>query len=451
MATTYTGTYKRYNGTDWDTIWFQTSAAQVGESSSRFFIKPEKNTVNGKQFSQNTGITLGAGDIKYDGATLTCVTQGSTLEQAIASLDAGVDAAKKAIPSGVLTTSNMGDSITKVGTVTSGTWNGSKITDSYIASASKWDGKQDKLTFDTAPTAGSKNPVTSNGLYVYISGQVNNAIGTIRNEIQEVKNGSTKGIVIDTNSSDGGNVNIRFQIYRTESTSKITVPSSEYSTFKIYNLEGERFTLDDLHIGDTIFTTSSNVKDWFYAGKEFTSETEYVYAFYQIDSDTPSLTGYVQKDDLTDSYSPSLHNPITGIGVKAALDTLSAAGSDQSGKYVNFVSQNGGKVSVGLKDVESNFDPDSQEPANGMAINKALNQSVVSSSSNAGVAVSLGGSVQKPTVSVLVTPGSVSNGSTGLVNGAKVYNYVNARATKVFCQADAPSTGFITGDIWIDI
>lgn len=446
MATTYTGAYKRYNGTDWDTIWFQTSAAQVGESSSRFFIKPT-NTVNGKPFPQNGGITLAASDIEYGGATLTCVTQGDTLEEAIASLDAGVDAAKKAIPSGVLTTSNMGDSITKVGTVTSGAWNASKIADAYIASASKWNGKQDKLTFDTEPTQGSNLPVTSGGIYNFV---INHTMD-IWTDLNRFKQGATKAYVIDTVTSDSS-YNKRFNVNKESSIRKIEVDASEKDKFAITDISADKHSIDDLHVGDAIYTREASVKDWFYAGLEVRENaTVYKYVFYQIDSDAPLLTGYVQKGDLTDSYSPTTRNPITGIGVKAALDTLSVTGSDQSGKYVNFVSQSGGKVSVGLKDVESNFVPDSKEPANGVAISKALSQFVALSSSNSGVAVSFGGTVQKPTFSVLVTSGSVSNGETKLVSGGKVYNYVNARATKVFCQADAPTVGVVTGDIWIDI
>jgi len=67
---TINATYKRYNGTSWDTIYFATSAAQVGESSSRFFIK-SSNTVNGKAFTQNGGITLYAGDIKMSSSDAT--------------------------------------------------------------------------------------------------------------------------------------------------------------------------------------------------------------------------------------------------------------------------------------------------------------------------------------------------------------------------------------------
>lgn len=63
MATTKTATYKVYNGTDWDTIYFATSAAQVGESTTLKFLRPSVNTVNGKAFTTSAGITLYAGDI----------------------------------------------------------------------------------------------------------------------------------------------------------------------------------------------------------------------------------------------------------------------------------------------------------------------------------------------------------------------------------------------------
>ena len=42
--------------------------------------------------------------------------------------------------------------ITTVGTVTTGTWQGTAIADAYISSASTWDGKQDALTFGIADT-----------------------------------------------------------------------------------------------------------------------------------------------------------------------------------------------------------------------------------------------------------------------------------------------------------
>ena len=43
-------------------------------------------------------------------------------------------------------------SITTVGTIGSGTWQGTAVADSYIASSSTWDGKQDALTFGISNT-----------------------------------------------------------------------------------------------------------------------------------------------------------------------------------------------------------------------------------------------------------------------------------------------------------
>ena len=51
------------------------------------------------------------------------------------------------LASGVVTTS-----VTTVGTIGSGTWQGTAVADSYVASASTWNGKQDALTFGISNT-----------------------------------------------------------------------------------------------------------------------------------------------------------------------------------------------------------------------------------------------------------------------------------------------------------
>ena len=68
MATTKQKvTYKRFNGTDWDTIYFTTSAASVLETKEKRFINPGAHTVNGKSFFNASnvaqGITLDDADI----------------------------------------------------------------------------------------------------------------------------------------------------------------------------------------------------------------------------------------------------------------------------------------------------------------------------------------------------------------------------------------------------
>ena len=61
-------------------------------------------------------------------------------------VDAG-DLTGTTLASGVVTTS-----VTTVGTIGSGTWQGTAVADSYVASASRWIGKQDALTFGISNT-----------------------------------------------------------------------------------------------------------------------------------------------------------------------------------------------------------------------------------------------------------------------------------------------------------
>ena len=64
---TKNATYKIFNGTDWDTYYFQTSATQVGETSNLKFLHLDTHKVNGKAFTATDGITLYTNDIIIDG------------------------------------------------------------------------------------------------------------------------------------------------------------------------------------------------------------------------------------------------------------------------------------------------------------------------------------------------------------------------------------------------
>ena len=81
MASTRNATYKIYNGTDWDTYYFKTSAGQVGETNGTLnFLRPNTHKVNGKSFWSGTahqGITLYGTDIKMSSS------ESTTLEAAI--------------------------------------------------------------------------------------------------------------------------------------------------------------------------------------------------------------------------------------------------------------------------------------------------------------------------------------------------------------------------------
>lgn len=52
---------------------------------------------------------------------------------------------------------------------------GDTTTHITAAERTKWNGKQDKLTFDAAPTANSTNPVTSGGVYTALANKLNKA------------------------------------------------------------------------------------------------------------------------------------------------------------------------------------------------------------------------------------------------------------------------------------
>lgn len=65
--------------------------------------------------------------------------------------------------------------LTTLGTITTGTWQGTVIADGYVASASTWNAKQNALTFDTSPTSNSTNPATSGGIYTALSGKASSS------------------------------------------------------------------------------------------------------------------------------------------------------------------------------------------------------------------------------------------------------------------------------------
>lgn len=71
-----TATYRQYDGSNWVDVYFKTSASQVGESSTLYFLRPATHTVNGKSFYGTThqGITLYASDIKISSSDTTTVS-----------------------------------------------------------------------------------------------------------------------------------------------------------------------------------------------------------------------------------------------------------------------------------------------------------------------------------------------------------------------------------------
>ena len=182
--------------------------------------------------------------------------------------------------------------IVTVGTITTGTWHGKAIEDAYIASAGKWNGKQDALTFDSRPKSGSSNPVTSAGIYSAIE------------EVKSLAEGKTSAYAIETESVTGYE-NGTFNVAKTSSTKelKITKVTNQIVKSMIIDLSGKSVELDSLDVGDIIYTTTKNIKDWWYAGLKTEKDssgkvTSFYYDFLELDADSPDLSGYVTNSDF---------------------------------------------------------------------------------------------------------------------------------------------------------
>lgn len=174
MAKNILYTYQRYNGTDWDTLYPKTTAGQVIQSTSRVFLHPTSNTINGKTFGSLSGDTWTASAITLYGTDIKMsTTDNTTLQAAIKAIqditvsgvsrdgdlvenhivigksassiqnseytigdftesedDATIIPNAKAIDQKITSKLNAftgTNKITTVGTITSGTWNGTTI------------------------------------------------------------------------------------------------------------------------------------------------------------------------------------------------------------------------------------------------------------------------------------------------------------------------------------
>lgn len=175
---------------------------------------------------------------------------------------------------------------------------------------------QKKLTFDTKPTEDSGNPVTSGGIYT--------AIDDVRN----LAAGKTKGIVIDSSDTSAGYENHSFNIKKSEATDVIKIHSTKASdVFKFKHADGTEYYVSRtelsllgnedpkrLKTGDLIYTTPKNIKDWWYAGfvrSPIQTDPNNIagdFVFNVLDADTPDLSGYATKDEISQLNDMAITN-----------------------------------------------------------------------------------------------------------------------------------------------
>lgn len=425
-TTVRSAVYRRHNGTNWEKIYFETSANLVHETNDAWFLKPS-NTVNGMRFTKTSGITLTGDNILWkngvgqyiSGKIKDMDNTASDLATRLAKIEKAYGASGD-----IITTANMNTKITKVGTVTAGVWNGTAIADAYIASASKWNGygtsKQDKLTFDTTLSDSTTNVPRSSAVKKY----VDNEIATVT----EIALGRTKTYVIDVTKTSNENkpvLNSEFNVKKTESRYVLTINLKNKPNYFICDTSGNEFDLTLMNIGDIILTTGSGIKDWFLGGFNTSDGTV---TFYQIDSDTPDLTGYALKSSL-------------GTAASKAVST-----SGPSANGANLVTEAQVKSFVEGKGYITSYTNTTYTFAEGTT-NGAF---TVTPSGGSAQSVKVHGLSAAAYKGVDTAAFATNSSSANLPTTAAVAGTIANRATKVAIQQAEP-TGLQTGDIWIEL
>lgn len=472
-------TYKRYNetgGNVWDTIYFKTAAAAVGESNSRWFMKPV-NTVNKIPFTQNGGITLYANDItirkNQTPETYNYILEGQKITEALKALDKAAKDAKDSIPSGVLTTANYTETlnsvyqkknaeldnlsiITGTGYVTRGPFGYSVATPQNLVDSIKTVGVfvpkertvNGKALSSNITLTGEDIKTTANGK------NISQDIAAIR----EMANGRSRSFVIDTPTQSETSCNHLFRVKKTDSQNFVKVAVTGAKPLE--NIQHNLVDLSTLVVGDVIFTKTAGMKDWWYAGEAVDTTIQGAnikfYWFYQFDAD--SIT-------VENTFDGTSQNAISGMGVQAAIETLDVPSKGGDKKYIQSISEVDGKISaveaemptsLPASNTVNTYSSTGTAPVSGKAVNQAISQTVTGSGKSKGVTVAIGGTIQKPTITVTSTGGECENGDTNFVDGGTVRmaidEHVAARATKVFYNLKSqgtPTSGMVAGDICI--
>lgn len=438
--------YKRYNGTDFDTIYFKTAADQIlpvsdGKTNGEWKgVLSNRYRINGYHWvapASNSGysdIILTGEDIKWKSGTPATVfsikAKIEAMDVTASGLDSRIAKIEGAYTGGdIITVTNMGTKITKVGTVTAGIWNGSAIEDAYIASAEKWNGyeekKQNKLTFDSEPTENSANPVTSKGIKTY----VDNKIDTVT----AVAQGKTNTFVIDASATTAGAENDEFKVLKTTDKKTVTIPNTPLNKY-ITDVNGNNIKFEDMKVGDIILTTGEGIKDWFLGAKKKPSTTVGntdmgSFVFYQIDSDTPDLTVYALKSSLGD----------------AAKKTVSTAGPSANG--ANLVTEAQVKSFVEGKGYLTSYTNTTYEFKEGTT-NGAF---TVTPKGGTAQSVKVHGLAAAAYKGVDTAAFATTSSSANLPTTAAVAGTIAKRATKIFYGPTQPtSDDLVVGDVWID-
>lgn len=433
-TTVRSAVYRRHNGTDWEKIYFETSASLVHETDDAWFLKPS-NTVNGMPFTKDSGITITGDSILWKNGVGQYISgKIRDMDRATSDLNDRIAKIEGAYTGGdIITVTNMGTKIKKVATIESGVWNGTAIADTYIASASKWNGygtsKQDKLTFDTTLSDSTTNVPRSSAVKKYVDDNIST--------VTAIAQGKTNTFVIDAAMKTLGGMgllNNRFNISKTNSTKKIEIPRSTTDPH-FADVSGKITQLENMKLGDVVLTTGEGIKDWFLGYRPTTTQGDDKFVFYQIDSDTPDLTVYALKSSLG----------------TAASKAVSTAGPSANG--ANLVTEAQVKSFVEGKGYITSYTNTTYTFAEGTT-NGAF---TVTPKGGSAQSVKVHGLAAAAYKGVDTASFATDSSSANLPTTAAVAGTIAKRATKIAFttkpkDGTAPEpTGLQTGDIWIEL
>ena len=205
-----------------DGAWARASDLNTGLSvSSGIFTFIKKGTLYGNSgwvLTTNSG-TIGVDNLTFSqfsgaGSSITA-SGGLTINGSgdiVLDTPSNVKSILNYITSSDLELFNGSSNIAELGTITGGTWNGTKITDAYINSATTWNGKQNELTFgisdtnsvvvDGSASNGEFAKFTNNGLEGITLSQVKNDLALTHSDIDLTSyNGSSSIITLGTITS----------------------------------------------------------------------------------------------------------------------------------------------------------------------------------------------------------------------------------------------------------
>lgn len=556
MASNKNATYKRFNGTDWDTLYFATTAAQVGVSASRKFITSDTK-VNNVSFSLNStgdgaSVTINGSHINYTGDTGNYITKATSLNTALAALDAAAKAAADAVPSGVLTTSNYSTTLASVYqakdadltaiaglTGTSGllkktaanTWALDTTSYATATALSNHTGATNNPhsvtksqvglgnvvnTGDSAtPVSGGTTKFTTGGAYTELAKKVdktttvngkalsgNVILGaedidfvdvasaskvTIQNALSSVittAEGKTSSFSIVSESGSPSTADNEFHVSKGTSTDQdATIKliqaasvSNGIATLPVTIVtggNGNSFTGDVENIkvkqGDIIYTAEPGVLDWWVVA---VTDTGIIVSSH--DSDKPDLSGYQTKITSSNKLAYSLISgtptipttlPANGGTAENVSGTVAIAHGGTGATTADGARSNLGLGGAAVKGVETTLTNTNNNVPTSAAVKTFVegkgyttNTGTITEIKIGGVSKGTSGSVDLPAYPTSLpasnTTDTYSSTGTAPVSGKAVASALSSyrtTATRIFMQADAPTSGVNTGDIWLDI